>query len=128
VKIIIFRLPAIDSNSIQVVQVLMTTTRRKTMKQPLLTNTLGYLLVALAGTVCSTCVYANAASDCRQEARDYGISEEQLDDYITGCLASRGELYAEETPDMESAAAAEEVVEVEELPEEPSMADGDVTY
>ena len=98
------------------------------MKQPLLTNTLGYLLVALAGTVCSTCVYANAASDCRQEARDYSIPEEQLDDYITGCLASRGELYAEETPDMESAAAAEEGVEVEELPEEPSMADGDVTY
>ena len=107
------------------------------MKLSLLTTALAYLLVALAGTVCSTSVSANAASDCRQEASDYGIADEQLDDYITGCLASRGELYAEETPDMEYAPADEavemddappdEVVEGEEM-QESSTQDSDVTY
>ena len=96
------------------------------MKQPRLTTVLAYLLVTLAGIVFSTSVSANAASDCHQEATDYGIADEQLDDYITGCLASRGELYAEETPDMEYA-PADEVVAEEEL-QESSMEDGDITY
>ena len=108
------------------------------MKQPRLTTALAYLLVTLAGIVFSTSVSANAASDCHQEATDYGIADEQLDDYITGCLASRGELYAEETPDMEYAPADEavemddtpldEAVAEEELPQESSMEDGDITY
>ena len=107
------------------------------MKQPRLTTALAYLLVTLAGIVFSTSVSANAASDCHQEATDYGIADEQLDDYITGCLASRGELYAEETPDMEYAPADEavemddappdEVVEGEEM-QESSTQDSDVTY
>ena len=107
------------------------------MKLPRLTTTLTYLLVTLTGTVYSTSTSANAASDCRQEATDYGIADEQLDDYVTGCLASRGELYAEETPDMEYAPADEavemddtapdEMVAEEEL-QESSMQDGDVTY
>ena len=97
------------------------------MRQNRLTTALAYLLVALAGMVSSTGVSANAASDCRQEATDYGIADEQLDDYITGCLASRGELYAEETPDMEYA-PAEEANEEEELQQESSMENGDVTY
>jgi len=97
------------------------------MRQSRLTTALSYLLVALAGTVFSTSVSANAPGDCRQEATDYGIPDEQLDDYITGCLASRGELYAEETPDMEYA-PAEEADEEEELQQESSMEDGDVTY
>ena len=108
------------------------------MRQPRLTTALAYLHVALAVMVFSTGVSANAASDCRQEATDYGIADEQLDDYITGCLASRGELYAEETPDMEYAPAGEavemdetpldEVVAGEEQSQESSMEDGAITY
>ncbi len=96
------------------------------MKQSLFTTAPGYLLVVMAGAVCSTNVSANAAADCRQEATDYGVAEEQLEDYITGCMASRGELYAEETPDIEHAPADEAVGE-EVLLESPPE-DGSITY
>jgi hypothetical protein len=77
------------------------------MKQPLFTAVLGYLFVTLAGTVYTAPVSANAASDCRQEAMDYEIPAEQRDDYINGCLASRGELIADESAGMDDLAPVE---------------------
>jgi len=64
---------------------------------------LGYLLVTLTGAGGAAFVFADPAGDCRQEALDYGISPEQLDDYINGCLASRGE------PVVDDAASADQV-------------------
>ncbi len=70
------------------------------MSQPSCTTVLGCLFVLLAVTGYSASALASAASDCRQEAKEYGIVEEGLDDYISGCLASRGEAvdtYTEDT-------------------------------
>jgi hypothetical protein len=73
------------------------------MKQPtVITVALGYLFVTLTCTVYSTSVLANSTNDCRQEALDYDIPAEGLDDYINGCLASRGELPADDSNSMES--------------------------
>jgi hypothetical protein len=57
---------------------------------------LGGLFVTLAATAYIAPVSADAVSDCRQEAQDYGIHAEGVDDYVEGCLASRGELIVEE--------------------------------
>lgn len=97
------------------------------MKQPMLTTVSGYLLVALAGTVCSTGVSANAASDCRQEATDYEVPAEQLDDYINGCLASRGEYIAEDATEDEYV-PPEEPLDQEEVLQESVTDEGEVTY
>lgn len=66
------------------------------MKQSTRSAFLGGLFVTLAGYAYMAPVFADAASDCRQEAQDYGIAAEGLDDYIDGCLASRGEFTVEE--------------------------------
>jgi hypothetical protein len=39
---------------------------------------------------------ADLEQECRQEAEEYGISGEQVEDYVSGCIASRGG-YAMET-------------------------------
>jgi|GEM_PF-5524111 len=77
------------------------------MKQPIFTTVLGYLLVTLTGTVYTAPASANAASDCRQETIDYDIPAEQHDDYINGCLASRGELIPDEAVGMDHAPPVE---------------------
>ena len=71
------------------------------MKQLTFTTTLGCLCAMLAGTGLTTSVSADTASDCRQEAQDYGVAAEGLDDYINGCLASRGELIDSDIADMD---------------------------
>jgi hypothetical protein len=54
-------------------------------------------LLAGAGMVAACLpVLANVDAECRQEAEDYGIPPEQLDDYITGCILSRGGNYVQE--------------------------------
>ncbi len=57
------------------------------------------LLSLLAGAgmavVCLP-VPASVDAECRQEAEEYGIPPEQLEDYVTGCVLSRGGEY---TPD-----------------------------
>lgn len=78
------------------------------MSQPSFTTVLGCLFVILAVTGYSASASANAASDCRQEAKEYGIVDEGLDDYIDGCLASRGEpndAYTEDTGSVPPAEA-----------------------
>ena len=58
------------------------------------------LLVSLLASVCAAAVslplLANVDAECRQEAEDYGIPPEQLEDYITGCILSRGGNYVQE--------------------------------
>lgn len=71
------------------------------MKQPIFTIVQGCLLVTLAVTGYSAPASADDAGDCRQEALDYGISAEELDDYIDGCLASRGESIADDTANID---------------------------
>ena len=71
------------------------------MKQLTFTTVLGYLLVTLAGAGYAPFAPADVVSDCRQEALDYGVSTEELDDYIDGCLASRGEVIDSDTADMD---------------------------
>ena len=71
------------------------------MKQLTFTTALGCLCAMLTGTGFTTSVSADTASDCRQEAQDYGVTAEGLDDYINGCMASRGELIDSDTADMD---------------------------
>ena len=58
------------------------------------------LLVSLLASVCAAAVslplLANVDAECRQEAEEYGIPPEQLDDYVTGCVLSRGGNYVQE--------------------------------
>ena len=60
------------------------------------TSLLVSLLAAAGMAVVSLPVLASVEAECRQEAEDYGIPPEQLDDYVTGCIFSRGGNY---TPD-----------------------------
>jgi hypothetical protein len=46
------------------------------------------MLTGLIATVQT--VSASVAGECQQEAKDYGIESELLDDYIKGCIESRG--------------------------------------
>jgi hypothetical protein len=51
-------------------------------------------LLAVAGVaVVSLPVLANVDAECRQEAEEYAIPPEQMDDYVTGCVLSRGGNY-----------------------------------
>ena len=77
------------------------------MKRLILNAVPGLVLVTLAGTCYSVTASADAAGDCRQEALGYEIPAEQLDDYINGCLASRGELVVESSADMDYEPPAE---------------------
>jgi len=71
------------------------------MKKMNFTALPAYLLVALSATGYTASTPAYAAGECRQEAIDYGISPELVDDYVNGCMASRGELTTDEAVDME---------------------------
>ena len=94
------------------------------MKHPTFFTVLGYLFVTLAGTGYASSVSANAVSDCRREAQDYGIATEELDVYIDGCLVSRGELIDGDTADMEYVPPVE-TDETDDLPD-PQKDDTDV--
>ena len=45
------------------------------------------IMFLFAGT---KAVSAGVEADCRQEAKDYGIMPELRDEYISGCIDSRG--------------------------------------
>ncbi|MCG6900930.1 MAG: hypothetical protein LJE75_13150 [Gammaproteobacteria bacterium] len=94
------------------------------MKQPLVTTLLSSLLLALSATAYTPSASANAAGECRQEAVDYGISEELVDEYVSGCLASRGELMIDDVSDTEYASPSGPEDE-QVLLEEPPMGDED---
>ena len=46
------------------------------------------MVLGLAATVQP--VSAGVETECRQEAEDYGVMPELLNDYINGCIESRG--------------------------------------
>ena len=71
------------------------------MKKLIFTAVLRSLFVMLIGIGYATSVSASAESYCRQEALDYGIATEMLNDYIHGCMASRGELIDSDTTDLD---------------------------
>lgn len=58
------------------------------------------LLVSMMAGACLVVtglpVLAGVTEECRQEAQDYGIPSEQLEDYVTGCVASRGGDYVQD--------------------------------
>lgn len=54
------------------------------------------LLAGAGMAVVSLPALANVEAECRQEAEDYGIPPEQMDDYVTGCVLSRGGNYTPE--------------------------------
>jgi hypothetical protein len=49
------------------------------------------LAVGLAGNL--TQVFADPAGECREEAETYAVPPEQQNDYVQGCIASRGGNY-----------------------------------
>jgi hypothetical protein len=71
------------------------------MRKLIFFTVLGWLFFTLAGTGSVASTSASAESQCRQEATEYDISTELLDDYIDGCLASRGELIDGDTTDVD---------------------------
>jgi hypothetical protein len=96
------------------------------MKQPIVTTVLGYLLVALSAAGYTASAAANAAAECRQEAIEYGVSPELIDDYVDGCQASRGELIVDEVIDTEYVPPVEPEYE-QEMPEDPLTGIDDAT-
>ena len=66
------------------------------MKKLQATPLLACLLAGAGMTVASLPVPAGVDEECRQEAEDYGIPPEQMDDYVTGCVLSRGGNYIPE--------------------------------
>ena len=52
-------------------------------------------------------VLASIDAECRQEAKDYGIPSEQLEDYVSGCVMSRGGDYAPDPAVQDYAAPPE---------------------
>ena len=85
------------------------------MKHSTPTAVPGFLTVILACMIQSMPAAADTASDCRQEAIDYNIPEEQRQEYINGCMASRGELFTEDMTGMEETAQPEPDVQQESL-------------
>ena len=72
----------------------------------------GLLLCLAAGAgmaVASQPVLANVSAECRQEAEEYGIPPEQMDDYVTGCVLSRGGEYAPD-PAVQDTVAPDETM------------------
>jgi hypothetical protein len=64
----------------------------------------------MAGTVLVVTglpVLASVSAECRQEAKDYGIPSEQLEDYVSGCVMSRGGDYAPDPAVQDYAAPPE---------------------
>ena len=55
------------------------------------------LLAGTGLTLASSPVVANVETECQQEAEEYGIPPEQMEDYISGCVLSRGGYTAEMT-------------------------------
>lgn len=85
------------------------------------------LLMGLLAVVPVTSAQESASiqSQCRQEARDYGIEPEQLEEYVSGCVqAYGGAPEMAPTPEPQAQPAdAEEPVDVE--PDMPSSGDQD---
>ena len=78
------------------------------------------LLAALA--TASRPAMADTATECRQEAELYGVPPEQFDDYVDGCVLSRGGYTAVEQ-ETDSA-----LPEAAVMPDEDAGLAGDTPY
>lgn len=79
-----------------------------------------FLIPLLLGTGMLTfaqTVHSDVGAECRQEAKEYGVPEEQLDSYVEGCVESRGG-YPEATM-AEEYVPPQEGMEQAEIPQEP---------
>ena len=56
-------------------------------------------------------VLASIDAECRQEAEEYGIPPEQLEEYVTGCVLSRGGDYVQDPAVQEYTAPQEGAVD-----------------
>jgi hypothetical protein len=70
-------------------------------------------------------VSADIMNECREEAKLYGIPPEQFDDYLHGCVQSRGG-YAPEAEDQENAAAPAVEEGMDAVPADPGAQDGEI--
>jgi hypothetical protein len=59
---------------------------------------LAALLTGAGLAVVGQPVEASLEAECGQEAEEYGIPPEQREEYVSGCLESRGGAYAIEPP------------------------------
>jgi hypothetical protein len=88
---------------------------------------LACLLSGIGLATASLPLMANIEMECRAEAEEYGVPPEQMEDYISGCVMSRGGAAPEAsledyTPPAEDAGESAEAGETGEAGE----ADGDV--
>jgi hypothetical protein len=60
------------------------------------------VLIALGIAATVRPVSANVEAECRQEAQDYEIAPELRDEYISGCIDSRGGASAPSSAEEES--------------------------
>ena len=60
------------------------------MKKILKTTFMVPVLIVLGMAATIQSVSANVVAECRQEAEDYEIAPELRDEYISGCVDSRG--------------------------------------
>lgn len=60
------------------------------MNKILSTTFMVSILTVLGLTVAAQPVSAGVEAECRQEAKDYEVMPELLNDYINGCIESRG--------------------------------------
>lgn len=51
---------------------------------------LASLLTGIGLATASLPLLANIDTECREEAEEYGIPPEQMEDYVSGCAMSRG--------------------------------------
>jgi hypothetical protein len=69
--------------------------------------------------------YASIQSQCRQEARDYGIEPEQLEEYVSGCVQAYGGVPDTAPTSEPDAQPADAEAPVEPEPDMPSSGDQD---
>ena len=60
------------------------------MKEVFRASLLGFLFSAAGLALVMQPVLAEPVGECRQEAESYGIPPEQFQDYVDGCVLSRG--------------------------------------
>lgn len=75
------------------------------MKESRIVGRLVCLAIAAGLAVVAPPVPADPAGECRQEAELYAVPPEQLNDYVQGCIESRGGDYYPDPADQGEAVA-----------------------
>ncbi len=64
-------------------------------------------LVLIAGLGVTPAAFASADAECRQEAQEYGVDADQLEQYVYDCVASRGGFSVDEVAEEDATPAME---------------------